>query len=263
MLNSHLELMKKVARDAGKAAMAFYGSENTVVDKGGGNPVSEADMASHDAILNGLKGTGVFVMSEEDLGGEERLIENKLFIVDPLDGTKDFLQQTGDFSIILAYVENNSPVVACVYKPVGDVLYFAEKGGGAHREKAGVIEEIKVSSENDYMKMKILISRNHLLETELNLINTLGIGEKVKMGSAGLKACAVAEGSAEIYLNTSDKTGEWDICAGDLMIEEAGGKVLDLNGNSFSYNREDVVNRNGFLVHNDTRSTEILDSLNL
>jgi len=258
-----LEILKKVIRDAGSAILEFYDEENIIQYKGENDPFTEADLASERVILKGVESFGYGVLSEESTDDLSRLEKEKVWIIDPLDGTKDFIQKTGEFTVMIALVENGELILGLVYQPIEDKLFYAEKGGGAFLEiKCGKAISINVSEEKDFSKMRMLVSRNHLKELEQNIAKELGIVTLVPCGSAGLKACLVASGEAELYLNTSDKTFEWDICAADVIVKEAGGLVLDLKGEVFKFNKKDVRNSDGFIVADDFLCSQVLNIIN-
>lgn len=246
-----LEVLKEVIRDAGEAIMAYYSKDVDVSVKSDFSPVTEADLASERVLLQGLGKFGYGVLSEETEDNLGRLTYEKIWVIDPLDGTKDFIGRTGEFSVMVGLVERGEIVMGAVYEPVSRKLYYAMKGGGAFLEvDGGVAEKLSVSKISDFSKVRMLISRFHLLEYEKGLAKRLGINNMVECGSAGIKICRIAEGNAELYINSSDKTFEWDICAADIVLTEAGGKIIDLNGERFSYNKKESRNEEGVVASN-------------
>ncbi|MBD3330882.1 3'(2'),5'-bisphosphate nucleotidase CysQ, partial [Candidatus Peregrinibacteria bacterium] len=211
---------------AGKRLLDFYKTDLSIEYKDDESPVTKADLASEAIILDELGEFDYPILSEESRGDLSRLEADLVWIVDPLDGTKDFIHHTGDFSVMIGLACKGESVLGLVYKPLEDKLYFAEKGKGAYcRDGEGRESRIKVSEVKKVEEIRLLVSRFHLLEVEKALVRDLGIHKTVESGSAGLKICKVAEGSAELYLNTSDKTAEWDICAADVILNEAGGRI--------------------------------------
>lgn len=250
-MSKELELMKEVVKKAGAAAMEFYGKEAGVRDKGGDNPVTDADLASEKVILDGVAHLDYGILSEESEDDLVRLDKERVFVIDPLDGTKDFINQTGEFTIMIGLVENGESIAGVVYQPVPDRLYFAERGQGAWlEEKGGEPVRIGVSEIDDPSEARLLISRNHLLELEQNVAKKLGLINLIPCGSAGLKISLISSAEAEIYMNTSDKTFEWDICAAAVILSEAGGVLTDMDGGEILFNKEDPRNHKGFVVTN-------------
>lgn len=265
MLDRELETVKKVIKQAGKAALSYYGdnTENDITYKAKGKnaPVTQADLAAEKVILDGLREFDYGVLSEETSKDNDRFNKRRVWVIDPLDGTKDFILANGEFSILIGLVENKKPILGVVYQPIEEKLYYAQTGKGAFLEKKdGEPVKLKVSSQSDLGKMKMFVSRNHLLPHELKFSEKNGV-ERITCGSAGIKACRIAEQHADIYVNSSDKTGEWDICAGDMIIQEAGGILTDLDGQPIVYNRKDNINRDGFVFSNNQRHQDILDEL--
>ena len=266
MLEKELQVLKKVIKQAGEAALSYYGAklDNRIKIKHDGenqSPVTQADLIAEKAIFQGLKEFGYGILSEETLDDKSRYNNKRVWVIDPLDGTKDFIQQTGEFSILIGLVENGKPIMGVVYQPIEKKLYFAVKGQGTYVELGdGSTQQLQVSKIDNLAEMKMFVSRNHLMPAEVELSEKYGI-EKMTCGSAGLKISKIAAGEAEIYINSSDRTGEWDICAGDIIIKEAGGMITDLDGNEFEYNRKDNINRNGFLVTNGKLQGSILEEL--
>lgn len=250
-MSEELKLMKEVVRKAGAAAMVFYGKESGIRDKGDDNPVTDADLASEEVILEGLAHLNYGILSEETEDDLIRLEKERVFVIDPLDGTKDFIGETGEFTIMIGLVENGETIAGVVYQPVLDRLYFAEQGQGAWLEKeGGEPVKLSVSEIDDPAEARLLISRSHLLELEQKVARRLGIVKLVPCGSAGLKISLIASGEADIYMNTSDKTFEWDLSAAAVIIFEAGGVLTDMNGKKILFNKKNPRNLNGFVVTN-------------
>ncbi|MFB6182266.1 MAG: 3'(2'),5'-bisphosphate nucleotidase CysQ [Candidatus Magasanikbacteria bacterium] len=263
-MKKELQAVKSAIKQAGEAAMEYYG-EDLDPDthyKADDSPVTKADIAAQKALEDELDEFGYGMLSEERVDDRSRLEKGKVWIIDPLDGTKDFLQQTGDFTIMVALSVEGEVKLGAVYAPAEDKLYFAQKDEGAYLQKSDQDPtHINVSVENEAQNMKMLVSRNHLMEPEQRTAEKLGIGEMVPCGSAGLKISKIAEGQAHMYINSSDKTDEWDIAAGDIILSEAGGDLTDTQGEDFVYNKEDTKNKNGYLASNGEIHSEILDTL--
>ena len=257
-----IEIIKGIAQKAGAKIIEYYGGKYEVSNKENnpGNPLTEADLASNKIILAALEKYGLPILSEEKLDDEIRLKSEYIWIVDPLDGTSDFVEKTDEFSVMIALVRNKQPILGVVFEPAKKTFYWAEKDEGAFMEKNGKIVKIQVSTRDNFKHMAVLLSRNHLLNSDIRLCNNLEIGRKIKRGSTS-KMCVIARGDAEIYVNTSDKTGEWDTCAVQIILEEAGGRVTNLQGDKLVYNKKIPKNLNGFVASNGRCHGKIIEEL--
>ena len=264
--NEILNIAIKVAQKAGQVILDFYGKDYDLEFKKNETPLTSADLASNEIIISHLKKTGIPILSEESEDDPARFKAEYVWIVDPLDGTKDFINQTGEFTVMIALVErqdNNKyrPVLGLIYKPLGDVLYYALKGEGAwiqHEEKE--LKQIKVSGKfkNDFLIM--LTSRSHSTDMEKKVALKLNVQKTIAKGSS-LKAALVASGEGEFNFNPSPKTQEWDICASDIIIHEAGGKFTDIQGDIIFYNKKNTSNKNGYLLSNGLIHNNIIQEI--
>jgi len=257
-----IEEIIKIARVAGSIAMQFYDKKYSIGEKENKTLVTEADIIINNFLIEKLSTYNYPILSEE---GEDDFEKRKnaefIWIIDPLDGTSDFINRTNEFSILIGLVKNNEPVLGVVYEPVKNSLYWAKKGKGAFLNKNRKNIRLQVSGKDDFSDMTILLSRNHLLNSDVELCKKLNIGTQRKRGSTS-KACVIARGNAEIYVNTSDKTGEWDTCAVNIILTEAGGDMTDMRGNKLEYNkREETGHLNGFVASNGMRHNKILTEL--
>lgn len=247
-----LNILKALIQKAGRAVLKYYGRTGEVWYKSSNNsPVTQADLVSQDIILDGLRSFGYPLLSEERADNKMRLKSERVWIIDPLDGTKDFLQKTGEFSILIGLVEHGRPILGAVYQPTNDLLYYAIKGQGAFKqERGGSAMRIHVSQEKDPRRWRMLLSRHHLLPLEVSVGEALQVRNGVQCGSAGVKAGLIAEGKAELYVTVAGTTGEWDTCAADIIMHEAGGSMTDMNGRLLIYNKKNPRNEHGFVVTN-------------
>lgn len=232
-----------LARQAGIAVMSVYAAENMAVQsKEDASPLTEADLASHRLIIGGLRAISAWpALSEEsaEIPFEERKSWGRYWLVDPLDGTKEFVKKTGEFTINIALIENGFPVLGVVYAPAIDRLYHAGKDSGAYLEAEGKSSRISIAKPENG-KIRVVASKSHRGEKLDAFLEKLGEHDEVSMGSS-LKFCLVAEGSADLYPRLGP-TMEWDTAAAQCIVEEAGGKVTDLEGNRLSYNKPDLHN---------------------
>ncbi len=238
-----------IARAAGDVALTFYNASYAIEQKRDKSPVTAADMAVHRLVTDKLSRYSFPVLSEE--GGDTSVASESeyIWIIDPIDGTKDFIQKTGDFSIMIGLIDSSRCAVAgVVYAPAMDVLYYAIRDTGAFLQRGSVKERIFVSKK-PLKGGRILTSRNHLGTWEQDIARLYSM-RPIPMGSAGLKMCKIAAGEAELYINSSDKSGIWDICAGDVIVREAGGNICDKKGRRIFYNCANTKLRNGYIVTN-------------
>lgn len=251
---THAEIIDKlrfIAKEAGREIMKIYQRNFTVNYKSENNPVTDADIAANLIIEKGLVEFGYPVLSEETFDDESRLAAQKIWIVDPLDGTKDFIAKTGEFCVMIGLVENAKPILGVIYKPADGSFYYAVKNHGAFFEhEKGESGKLHVSAEKNIANARMLLSRHHILPKELECARELGVSHQIQCGSSGVKAAIVAQGNAEIYINAGDKTGEWDVCAADILIREAGGRITDIYGKDLFYNKRIPRQNHGFVISN-------------
>ena len=233
-----------IARAAGKDILDIYDSDFAVEQKDDRSPLTAADLASHKRIVAGLSALtpNIPVLSEESaqIPFDERRDWNPYWLVDPLDGTKEFIKRNGEFTVNIALISDHAPVLGVVHVPVKDVDYYGAEGLGAFRQTAGQPPEpIRVADNSG--KTRVVGSRSHRGESLDAYLKNLGEHEMVPMGSS-LKFCVVAEGAADVYPRLG-LTSEWDTAAAQAVVECAGGRVVDLQGKRIAYNaKADILN---------------------
>jgi 3'(2'), 5'-bisphosphate nucleotidase len=234
------------------------------------SPVTSADLAANDHILNNLQthlGTEDYAyLSEETFKNQNPNDRCKdwVWIIDPLDGTKDYIQNTGDYAVQIALAYRGRPVIAAVACPAMGKLYSALSGKGTWvDDHAGNRRQVRVSGRSQRSEMTIVTSRNHRSEKLEELINILQVSAQRGMGSIGCKLSAIVEQDADLYLSVSGKTApkDWDFAAPELILTEAGGKLTYFDGGLISYNREDVNQWNGIIASNGTCHDELCNLL--
>jgi 3'(2'), 5'-bisphosphate nucleotidase len=249
-----------VSIKAGEQIMDVYHSDFAVENKEDQSPLTLADKKSHEVITSELKGLfpKIPVLSEEGqhLPYEERKNWEYLWVVDPLDGTKEFVKRNGEFTVNIALVRKGYPVLGVIYAPVLDTIYFAKEGVGSFKIKGAeainfrneaelVSHSEKLSSLELNQEMAVVASRSHMSPKTEEYINEIqGKYGNVTITSAGssLKLCLVAEGKADVYPRFAP-TMEWDTAAGQAIVEQAGGKVLQTESKErLSYNKENLLN---------------------
>lgn len=237
-----------VARAAGAAAMAHYGRAASVA-KADSSPVTDADYASNAVLVDGIRRLcpGDAILSEESQDSPDRLVARRVWIVDPLDGTREFLAQNGEFSVMLGLVEDGEPVVGIVYLPAGDVLYSAWSGGGAWVERG----DRRVALQREAMdggSLRLVGSRSHADPLLTRMQAALGITDVLPCGSVGVKCGRIAEGSRDVYLHPVPYLKEWDTCAPEAILRAAGGEITDCRGDRLRYNKANPTQPHGIVA---------------
>ena len=256
-LSHHLPSIIEIARSAGQLILEIYEKKDyEEFIKSDDTPVTSADLAAHKLILKKLSELtpDIPVLSEEDadISLEQRSQWDRYWLVDPLDGTQEFIARSGDFATIIALIEHNKPVMGVVYAPVSGVSYYAYSGKGAW----------KIPDLNDSVKIKthrhelpnqsiaMAISRRQDINRITSHMSSAWNYDLVPLGSAALKACLVAEGAVDCYLRLGP-TGEWDTAATQCIVEEAGGRILNTQLEPLSYNERETLENPNFIVLGD------------
>lgn len=252
-----LSVALAAAHAAGDIIRGHYqrGPIETTV-KADGTPVTQADLEANQAIVAALRAAfpDDGILAEETADDRSRLVRERVWIVDPMDGTRDFVQRSGQFAVHIALALRGAPVVGVVYSPIERLTYHAVAGHGACIDSA----PLAVSSATELERFRIGVSRFGLNDNMRDFITRSKLGANTVPIGASLKMMAVARGDIEISLALTDFESEWDTCAPELVVREAGGRFTDLDGQPFVYNKPDVRHRRGILVSNGTRHDELL-----
>jgi 3'(2'), 5'-bisphosphate nucleotidase len=243
-LKELIEPVVALATEAGQAILEVYATDFDVQEKSDDSPLTQADLASHHCIVAGLSQLtpGIPIISEEEglPSFEERGQWQRYWLIDPLDGTKEFVNRNGEFTVNIALIDSHRPVFGVVYVPVQDKTYLGCEGRGAELREGGKVTAIGVADASS-TPVRIVGSRSHRGSSLDAFLERLGEADIVPMGSS-LKFCVIAEGLADIYPRLGP-TSEWDTAAAQAVVEQAGGKVLELDGKPLSYNaKEDILN---------------------
>ena len=235
-----------LAKQAGDAIMAIYNQDFAVYDKNDASPLTEADLAAHHILVEGLERlTDYPVLSEESSEAvkQERLNWDEYWLIDPLDGTKEFVKKNGEFTVNIALIQQGKPTFGVVYAPALQTLYVGDINEGAYKQEDGkdvetITVRAKPAQNSDYI---IVGSRSHQSEEFKAFIQDYPGADIVSMGSS-LKLCLVAESKADIYPRLG-LTCEWDTAAAQAVVEAAGGQVLHAEtGKPLGYNKENLLN---------------------
>jgi 3'(2'), 5'-bisphosphate nucleotidase len=248
MFAPELETAARLAREAGRAVLPFYGAVEAEYNAAG-SPVTAADRAANELIVAGLRAAfpNDAILSEESQDSPERLEANRVWIVDPLDGTKEFLARNGEFAIMIGLAIDGEAAVGAVYLPDGDVLYAAARGLGAWVERSGERRRLECGSASG-SALRLVGSRSHADPLLLAMQEALGITDVAPCGSVGVKCARIAEGERDLYIHPVPYLKEWDTCAPEVVLREAGGQVVDCRGEPLRYNKPSPVQPHGIVA---------------
>ena len=253
-----LDIAIKAANDAGSAILEIYQRDFKVSKKSDDSPITDADLKSNEVIKKILSQTQHAILSEEDNDDQSRLSKEMVWIVDPLDGTSDFIDKTGEFTVMIALIKNKKPILGVIGWPTEKTLFVAQKDSGAFRYVNDEWQKISVTTETELPKCRTVGSRHHLSDKEKSFIKKLGIKDFTSIGSS-LKVGKISAGEAEAYITTTNKMKEWDSAASYCIISEAGGKMTDMLGNDITYNNKEVYHQNGILATNGLIHNKIVE----
>ncbi len=250
-----LAATRKIATQAGEAIINVYNEGFEVTDKDDKSPLTTADLASHHSIVDGLKAltSDIPILSEESrlLPFETRSSWETYWLIDPLDGTKEFIKRNGEFTVNIALVHQHKLVLGVVYAPVLGLSYYAAKGHGSFKStKDG--DTLPIKTRDQTPKEPVIAgSRSHAGDSLIAFLGKVGSHELISMGSS-LKICLVAEGKADLYPRFG-LTSEWDTAAAQCVVEEAGGELTDLDFKQLLYNTKESLLNPHFMVIGNTK----------
>lgn len=241
-----------IARDAAADILAVYEGAFAVEHKDDRSPLTAADLASHRRIVAGLQALtpDIPVLSEESKAIDiaQRRTWSRFWLVDPLDGTREFIKRNGEFTVNIALIEDGVATFGVIQQPVGGGLWHATQGAGAFRRDGDLDAGIRVRKPAT-VPLRIAASRSHRDDRTQALLDALTGSEAVACGSS-LKFCRIAEGELDLYPRFGP-TSEWDTAAGQAILEAAGGAVLDPRGRPFRYNQRDSLLNGDFIAFGD------------
>lgn len=254
----YLNAVIDIARQAGEAIMRVYETDFDVEKKSDNSPLTQADLAAHHLIVNALKQLTphIPVLSEESesIAAAERNTWELYWLIDPLDGTREFIKRNGEFTVNIALIHHHTPIMGVVYAPVTELLYFAYSGQGAFKQaKYAPITPIRTRNFNIDM-LVIAGSRSHSDQRVQQFLANIHIAtgrtpELISMGSS-LKICLVAQGTADVYPRLGP-TSEWDTASAHCVLKEAGGDIFDEKGHVLRYNtKQSLLNPHFFATGN-------------
>ena len=245
--------------DAGKTVMKIYNQPFETKIKSDNSPITEADIASNKIIQKIISTSDYPILSEETKDNKKRLEKETVWIIDPLDGTSDFINKTGEFTIMIGLVRKQVPVLGIIYCPPQNTLYVAQQNQGSYQLAGEKWSKMSVSTISDLTKSRTVYSRHHSEESERLFFKYIKTKKLTKRGSS-LKAIDVASGTSELYFTSTNKMKQWDTCASYCLIKEAGGNITDVYGNDLKYNSDDVYHQNGIIISNGLIHEKVINS---
>lgn len=251
-LTAELHLVETLVRQAGALVTDFYATGADVSWKDGSDPVTAADHAANDHLTRALRHAfpDDGLLSEESADDLDRLRRRRVWIVDPLDGTREFIDRVGEFSIMVGLAVDGAPVLGVVYQPVQDVLYRALPGRCAEVVAQGQAMPLVVSTVAEPRDMRLVVSRSHRNPLVDAVCRRLGIVHERPSGSVGLKVGLLATAVCDLYIHPAPGLKEWDTCAPDAILRAAGGAITDGWGRPLRYNKPNSRQRQGLLASN-------------
>jgi 3'(2'), 5'-bisphosphate nucleotidase len=263
----------ELARRAGEAALVYYGKPMRVEHKEEfDEPVTQADRAVNELIVRALREEFPEdgVLAEESVDTDRRIGRERVWMIDPIDGTKGFIAGTGDFCVQIGLAVEGRAALGILYAPATDVLYWAAPGHGAwvvrptsEADRSLKAERLGVTGETDLSRMRLAESRSHRGPRMDSVVSALGVRAEVKSHSVGIKVGLLVEKQADLYIHLSPKTKQWDTCAPEAVLAEAGGRMTDVFGGPMLYNTPDVLNRNGLVASNGAAHEGVIARLGL
>lgn len=265
--DQELRVALELVREAGAAILDLYEGPLAIKQKSGADdrePVTEADTLANEIIVTRLRREFPEdgILAEESIDTTHRLDKSRVWMIDPLDGTTGFIDGNGDFAVQIGLTENAECVLGVVYQPLTGVLYRATRGNGAWVERPEYEPaQARVSDHGEISTMRLAASRSHRSPRMDRVVQAFGLKEEINRGSVGIKVGLIVEQQCDLYVHLSPRTKQWDTCAPEVILREAGGTITDLFGRPLRYNHADVQNRNGVVASNGVAHNLIVESL--
>lgn len=263
-----IKVATELARAAGAVLLRHYYSPFLVEQKVNAlaelEEVTAADREANELIVNRLRQEfpDDGILAEESTDNDDRLNKDRVWLIDPMDGTKNFIQRDGDFAVQIGLAVGGETVAGVVFQPTRDLLYRAARGGGAWMEDAHQgVSRMNVSSRTQPEDMVLASSRSHRSPRMERVVSAFGFKEETRRGSVGVKMGLIAEQKADLYLHLSPSTKQWDTSAPEIILSEAGGMVTDLFGQPLRYNGVRIDNQNGVVATNGVAHEFVIENL--
>jgi 3'(2'), 5'-bisphosphate nucleotidase len=262
-----LTVALELAREAGALILDFYEGPLDIQHKADSydhEPVTQADKLANELIVTRLQQEfpADGILAEESIDTSRRLDKARVWMIDPLDGTTGFIDGNGDFAVQIGLSENGECMLGVVYQPLSGVLYRAVRGGGAWVERPDFAPaQGQVSAQREISSMRLAASRSHRSPRMDQVVKAFGLKDEVLRGSVGIKVGLIVEQQCDLYVHLSPRTKQWDTCAPEVILQEAGGRITDLFGQRLRYNHAEVQNRNGVVASNGVSHDRIVELL--
>ncbi len=262
-LDRRLQLLREIVQAASAVVLEYYDERVAIEWKAPGDPVTVADHAANELILAQLHRhfPGETVLSEESSDDMRRLGAAQFWVVDPLDGTKEFIKRNGEFSIMIGMIENGLPALGVVGQPATQFLYSGAEGLGAWLSTPRGEQVLRVSTMSAPAQLRMVASRSHFDPRVDRVRQRLGIHEILRSGSVGLKCGLIARGDCEVYVHPSSRVNLWDSCGPAAILTAAGGKMTDLHGETLNYSGVEVRHRHGLLATHGRLHEQVVETL--
>ena len=261
---AELAAAEALAAEAGPLVLGYRDGDLGVEMKVHDEPVTAADRAASDLVVRGLENQfpADVVISEERADNLERLSRDRVWYIDPIDGTKDFIRGESGFAIMIGLTEAAAPVAGVLYQPTEDRMFLAARGAGCWLAQRGAPpRRLHCSDVTELSEIRLVASKSHRGRALDDVKSRLGISGELNIGSVGLKIGIIATGERDLYVNPASRTKLWDSCAPQIVIEEAGGRLTDLHGDPLRYDLEDTHNRRGLVASNGRLHEAVIEKL--
>ena len=252
-LAREVAVAEELAREAGKLVLKFHGADLSVERKAGNEPVTVADRQASELIVGGLRKAfpDDVVISEENADDLRRLSAQRVWYIDPIDGTKDFIRGEDGFCVMIGLCLDHRPAVGVIYQPIHDRLFAAAPGGGTWLSAPDAAPaRARVSDISELADVRLVASKSHRGSSIDQVKSALGVSNELNIGSVGLKLGTIALGERDMYVNPSSKCSSWDTCGPEALLTEAGGRISDIQGEPLRYDTEIIHHARGLLASN-------------
>jgi 3'(2'), 5'-bisphosphate nucleotidase len=261
-LAHELTVARHVAREAGRILLEVYATDFSVVEKPRGEgPVTAADERANayvvDALRRAFPGDGVVAEESKDNTDSRRFA--RCWFVDPLDGTREFVNRNGEFAVHVGLAVDGEARLGVVFRPVQERLFSGVVGGECVLESHGERRVLRVSSVLEPRDLRVVVSRSHRNSRALRVQQRLGTSRVMQAGSVGVKCSMIAEGVADVYVHVSARSSRWDSCAPEAVLRAAGGKLTDLTGKPYRYDGGELQNCRGLLGCNSASFDRVVE----
>jgi 3'(2'), 5'-bisphosphate nucleotidase len=248
MVHEELDEVKRIAREAGAILLRYYRRSTDVEWKSPGDPVTVADKEASAHIVSELR--RLFpddgILSEELPDTSARLSKSRVWMIDPMDGTREFIAHRDEFAVMIGLAIDGAASLGVVYQPTSDKLYSAAPGLGSFLNGA----PLRVSPEKIAANLTIAVSRSHRSARIGRICDAMSIRQSIQTGSVGLKVGLIVEGKAHLYIQAGNQTHLWDTCGPEAILKEAGGRMTDIHGDPLLYSGREVRNMRGVVASN-------------